>query len=205
MPGDMAASLEALLLGDDPAAWGRLGFDVSPAGVVCVGGVQLRCTGEGGGILSWVVAPGPGPAEIDGLPTVWEPPAEPHRTAHPNGAESIDHVVVFTDSRERTSAALADAGGEVRRFRDPPAVPTAMAFVRMGDVIVEVAEAGPPTRFWGLVVVTPDVEAFERAKDAVQPGRRIATVPPEPGRETALAFITPRVRTRAVDSRADRR
>ena len=55
-----------------------------------------------------------------------------------------------------------------------------MAFLRLGSYILEVVEReGDPARFWGLVVVVPDpgaVPGAGPAKNAVQPGRRIATV-----------------------------
>ena len=96
------------------------------------------------------------------------------------------------------------AGGDERRRAGPPQVPAAMAFVRLDGAIVEVAEAGGPPRLWGLVAVVEDLDACAASlggllgppKDAVQPGRRIATVRPEAGLGTALAFMSPRVRTR---------
>lgn len=192
-------AVQALVLGDDPAAWEQLGFTVR-GDAVALGGVLVRCQGGGGGIRSWVLTGEDGPPEIDGLPTAWAPPRPVPPVRHPNGAAALDHVVVFSGSRDRTAAALAAAGGDVRRRADPPAVPARMCFVRVGGVIVEVAEAGPPTRFWGLVAVVPDVDALARElgdavgrpRDAVQPGRRIATVRPRDGLQTALAFITPR-------------
>jgi hypothetical protein len=99
----------------------------------------------------------------------------------------VDHVVVLTGSVDRTVVALQAAGLDLRR--ELPG----MAFLRLGSYIVEVVErGGDPSRFWGLVVVVPDPGAVPGAgpvKDAVQPGRRIATVG---GLGTALAFMTPR-------------
>ena len=69
-----------------------------------------------------------------------------------------------------------------------------MAFVRFGPLIVEVAEAGGPARFWGLTVAVADLDAASgpllgAARPAVQPGRRIATVRREAGLSVALALI----------------
>jgi hypothetical protein len=66
-------------------------------------------------------------------------------------------------------------------------------------VIVEVAEGGGPPRLWGVVAVVPDLSVLDPAlvgppKPAVQPGREIATVRPEAGLGTAVAFMSPRVR-----------
>jgi hypothetical protein len=67
--------------------------------------------------------------------------------------------------------------------------------------VVEVVEAdGRAPRLWGLVVVVADLDAAAEAlgdrlgavKDAVQPGRRIATVRREAGLSTPLALMTPR-------------
>jgi len=109
----------------------------------------------------------------------------------------IDHVVVFTDDRDRTAAALAAAGGDVRRRGGPPELPAPMAFVRFGELVVEVAQAGGPTRIWGVTIVVPDLDALAgpllgQARPALQPGRRIATVSRDAGLSLAVALITAR-------------
>ena len=84
-----------------------------------------------------------------------------------------------------------------------------MAFVRFGALIVEVAEAPGrrAARFWGVTVTTADIDAAAALagrppRDAVQPGRRILTVPREAGLSTALALITPRPSPPASAARA---
>jgi hypothetical protein len=76
-----------------------------------------------------------------------------------------------------------------------------MAFVRLGDVIVEIADGGGPPRLWGLVAVVSDLDAVAASlgpdvvgapRAAVQAGQRIATVRRVAGLETALAFMSPR-------------
>jgi hypothetical protein len=188
----MAAARE-LLIADEPAAWAALGFAPDGAGVVALGGVALRLGGAGSGVVELRVE-GLVEERPDGLPLVAagdEAAVAP--ASHPNGATAIDHVVVFTDDRDRTTAALAAAGGDVRRRGDPPELPAPMAFVRFGPLIVEVAEAGGPARFWGLTIRVPDVDALGLGtpRDAVQPGRRIVTVGRDAGLSVALAFITP--------------
>jgi hypothetical protein len=175
-----------IVLGDPPEAWEALGFDVE-AGIVALGEERLQLTGRGGDILE-VTAPGLTADDPDGLPLRSGPhhPAEP--SAHPNGAFAVDHVVVLTGSLDRTVAALQAAGLDLRR-RDER-----MAFLRLGSYILEVVERGDdPARFWGLVVVVDDpgaVPGAGPAKNAVQPGRRIATVK---GLGTALAVMSRRV------------
>jgi len=174
-----------IVLGDPPEAWEALGFDVHD-GIVAVGEERLQLTGRGGGILE-VTAPLEAD-EPDGLPLRNGTLHEPQPSAHLNGAFAVDHVVVLTGSLDRTVAALQDAGLDLRR-RDER-----MAFLRLGSYILEVVERGDdPARFWGLVVVVDDPESVPGAgpaKNAVQPGRRIATVK---GLGTALAVMSRRV------------
>jgi hypothetical protein len=180
-----------IVLGDPPEAWERLGFAVED-GVLALGGEQLLLSGRGGGILE-ITAAGVTADEPDGL-TLKQPQRgqtplrDVEGLAHPNGATVVDHVVVLTGSLDRTVTALQAAGLDLRRQLP------GMAFLRLGPYILEVVErGGDPARIWGLVVVVPDpgaVPGAGPAKDAVQPGRRIATVG---GLGTELALMSPRV------------
>jgi hypothetical protein len=76
-----------------------------------------------------------------------------------------------------------------------------MAFFRAGPTIVELVGApGVETRLWGLVAVVPSVDDpypalaphLGEPRDAVQPGRRSATLRTSAGIGTAVAFMTPR-------------
>lgn len=177
-----------IVLGDPPEAWAALGFAPDADGVVALGEERLQLTGRGGGILE-VRAPGVTAEDPDGLALrTLDQGSDPYsRADHPNGASVVDHVVVLTGSLDRTVGALQDAGLDHRRTLP------GMAFLRLGSYILEVVErGGDPARFWGLVVVVPDPSAVAGAgpvKDAVQPGRRIATVE---GLGTALALMSPR-------------
>ena len=175
-----------IVLGDPPEAWERLGFVVED-GVVALGAERVRLSRQGGGILE-VTAPQVHVDGADGLPLRAGAAHDAAPAVHPNGASVVDHVVVFTGSLDRTVAALQDAGLDLRRTAGK------LAFLRLGPSILEVVErGGDPARFWGLVVVVPDpgaVPGAGPAKDAVQPGRRIATVR---GLGTELALMSPRV------------
>jgi hypothetical protein len=143
------------------------------------------------------------PDSLDGLPT--EAGARDEAGAvHPNGAVGIDHVVVFTPSLERTTEAFAGIGVDRRRVRDAGGG-VRQGFFLVGDLLVEVVDGtglGPtePARFWGLTLVVEDLDRVAEMlgdrlgaiKDAVQPGRRIATVRPEATDGLPLALITPR-------------
>ena len=200
MMADVPAAARQIAVPDEPAAWERLGFAVGEDGAFAVGDVAIA-TGRG---RFEVAVDGLATPEPDGLalvPAGRTPPGhagapgEGARRAHPNGAVAVDHVVAFTDAMDRTLAALDAAGLELRRVREPPAAPARQAFLRLGPLILEVVETGT-LGLWGLVVVVPDVEDLGdlvgTPRDAVQPGRRIATVRREAGLSVALAFMTPR-------------
>src|SRR4051794_34494149 len=178
-----------------------MGFAVDE-GTVVVGGTRIRPTGAGDGIESWTLA-GVADVPLDGLATrvVPEPRRARHAIEHPNGAQRIDHVVVRTPSLDRTVAALDDAGLALRRTREPGGG-VRQGFVWVGDTILELVEApdqepSAPASFWGLVVVVDDIEraaaiagdALGTVRDAVQPGRRIATVRESAGMGIPLALM----------------
>jgi hypothetical protein len=200
-------ALTQLVVADDPATWERLGFAVAPDGTCRVGGVVVRLAGAGAGrgILSWSLDGVP--TAIDGLAAAADPPPPGGPAAHPNGARGLDHVVVATPDVARTFAALAAAGLELRRVREAGSAerPLRQGFYRIGEALLEVV--GPPepagdgpAAFWGLVAVVDDLDALAarlgthlgRPREAVQAGRRIATLRESAGSSVALAFMTPR-------------
>jgi hypothetical protein len=205
--------LVELTISDEPSSWAALGFE-APGGVLELGGVQLTLGSDRDGIGSWSLS-GIAPTDaIDGLPTtVVEPRADDgggEGLAHPNGAIGLDHVVVTTPDFDRTAQALEAAGMPLRRIRTAWQGERSFrqGFRRLGPAILEVVEVATPhtptpedpARFWGLVVIVEDIDALaerlgpERCtapKDAVQPGRRIATLRSTAGLSPALAFMTP--------------
>ena len=151
------------------------------------------------------------PSEIDGLPVAAGSPGTSAQTPadadHPNGATRIDHIVVFTPDLERTTAALEEAGIERRRVREVELDEGRLrqGFFRLGEVILEVVEHGDvepgPARFWGITFAVSDLDAaaallgdrLGSIKDAVQPGRRIATVRTEANLGLPVALISEEV------------
>jgi catechol 2,3-dioxygenase-like lactoylglutathione lyase family enzyme len=205
-------TIDELLVADPPGAWRAAGFEVD--GDTCVtGSVRLRLEGpgRGRGIVGWSVR-GASTLELDGLPTIAsEHPPPAGAPEHPNGVTAIDHVVAFTPDLDRTTAALRAAGLDLRRVRDEPTPGGAprQAFFRMGEVILEVVEAPDgsrirsdpdgPARLWGISFLVEDLEhtaavlgdLLGSPRDAVQPGRRIATASKEAALGPAVAFMTP--------------
>ncbi|MFM8856072.1 MAG: glyoxalase [Actinomycetota bacterium] len=145
---------------------------------------------------------------IDGIPTVRIGSVEePMPGEHRLGVLGVDHVVVMTGSLDRTCAAIADAIGEpLRRIRDA-GNGVRQGFHKVGPIIIEVVErpdlgAQPGASLWGLVFTVSDLDeavswlgpdAISAPKDAVQQGRRIATVRNEAGLGVPLALMTPHV------------
>jgi hypothetical protein len=199
----MTAVVELTVAGDG-AAWAAAGLHVV-GGVADVGGIRLRFVDGPPAILSWGLADLPSPSTaIDGLATVaaTPPPAMPAGADHPLGIVGFDHLVVMTSSLERTCAAISDATGEpLKRIRE--AGPIRQGFHRLGAMIVEVVEnaqvSDDVAHFWGFVWNVADIDAaFELLgadrlsppKDAVQPGRRIATFRSAAGLGIPTAIMT---------------
>src|SRR3954451_1126263 len=196
-----APTIAELVIGDDPAAWARLGFAVD-GDRTTVGSTTIVLDGAGGGLRSWALN-GASSSELDGLDTAASGAKPPSPREHPNGALRIDHVVVRTPDLARTFAALGEAGIELRRVREHSDT-MHQGFFRMGEVILEVV--GPPepagaepARFWGLVAVVPDVDelvsgaepgVFGEPRAAVQQGRRIVTVAGGAGLTVPFAFLS---------------
>lgn len=205
MSAKTAPTIAEIEIADDPAAWARLGFEVaddrSRVGAV---DFHLAASGASRGIAGWSLRGVTG-RDLDGLPTtIATDSPSPPAPAHPNGAVGVDHVVALTPSLERTTAALDAAGLPIRRVREAegPDGPVRQGFFRLGEALLEVvqrADLEGPARFWGMVVVVEDIDACAQrlgddlgtARDAVQPGRRIATVRRSAGLTVPLAVISP--------------
>ncbi len=193
-------------------AWRRVGLTVTDTGEVPFLFTSLRIVpddgaiGEGPGIVGWSLSGiDPGVTSIDGLATQVVPAGEPVVTEHPNGAIELDHVVVLTSSLDRTCGEIeAATGSPVKRVREVGSMRQGFHRIGRGGLIVEVVERPEVTdrvaAFWGLVINVRDLDAAAELigrdrigapKDAVQPGRRIATVSGSAGLGTAVALMTP--------------
>jgi hypothetical protein len=204
-------TVDEIRVGDEPGGWRAAGFHVDDDGTCRVGRVRIRLVGpsEGRRIRSWSLRDLAAPPDgaIDGIPTDLSDRAPCEPADHPNGATSIDHVVLVSPDTARTVEALAAVGLEPRRTRhtDTYGTPLRQTFFRAGEVIVELI--GPeepsgdgPAGFFGLAHTVVDLDAtaallgehLGRVKEAVQPGRRIATLRHrELGMSVATALMSP--------------
>ena len=187
---------------------GSICIQIVPPGPVQVPG------GSASGVVSWRLASAPTrQTSVDGLVTDHladdaDLPTSGSDAVVAEGALALDvagfdHLVVNTADLERTCSAIeAATGAPLKRVREVGAM--RQGFHRLGEVVLEVVthpqvSAGPAS-FWGLVInvrnldevaahLGPDVIA--PAKDAVQPGRRIATFRAEAGLGLPVALMTP--------------
>lgn len=206
--------LRRLLIGDRPAAWTEAGFAVD-GDRNTLGTVEIRFVDDAGpGLRGWELAGLDDgvrlPDQLDGIPTAHSTDPAPEPMSHPNGVTRLDHVVIMTPDLPRTIARLRTFGFEPRRTRDVPGAEPArrQVFLWAGEPILEVV--GPvepsgdgPASLWGLALTSDDLDGaaellgprISTPKDAVQPGRRIATIDSRAlGIGVGLALMTPHVR-----------
>ena len=177
--------LDALDVAGDRAAWEDAGFSIERDDTIRVGQVTFRIGIGTKGVGSWHLS--------DNVHSSTRP--------HPNGATILDHLVVFTDDSERTTKDYAELGWEPRRVRDV-GNGTTQTFFKTGEVIIELVGPIPNVRgerLWGLAFTVSDLDAcavllgekLGRIKNAVQPGRRIATLRHEAcGLTVPIAFMS---------------
>lgn len=206
----VAPTLAEIIVGDPSESWRSAGFTVDDDDTVRIGSVRIVLVGRSDGrrIRGWSFTDVTTEMhDIDGLPTLpaafeAAPPAD-----HPNGCVQIDHVVVLTPDLDRTLGAFEVIGLTTRATRDTDTygMPMRQAFLRSGEVILEIV--GPvepsdddgPAGFFGLAHTVSDLGVtaellgteLGQIKDAVQPGRRIATLRHRDlGMSVATAFMT---------------
>jgi hypothetical protein len=189
-------TLSSLWVVDPPETWEALGFTLTD-GAVALDGVTIRFGDEYA-----VAIEGVPDGDIDGVRALAPQAPVAGAGAHPNGGFAVDHFVIVTPDFERTQAALEQLDLPLRRVRDAGGF--RQGFRRLGPAILELVEATQmapgPARFWGVTFVAEDLQALaarlgpERLrpiKDAVQAGRRIATLDRAAGLRTNVAFMTP--------------
>ncbi|MEM8705988.1 MAG: glyoxalase [Actinomycetota bacterium] len=204
MAGD-GFQLTSVTVGDHPSAWAAAGFEVHD-GAVRIGSTVVICDPDAGRGIAHVAIDGVA-ADIDGLPI--HPTDAPTlvEAPHANLVSGFDHLVAMSPAIARTADALLTAGLDRRRTRrfDVGGETRRQDFFWLGDVILELVgvdgvDGEGPATFWGLALECADLElaaarlgdALGTVKDAVQPGRRIATVRTrELGISVPIALMSP--------------
>lgn len=200
--------VEWLSVAGDVEVWRSLGLSVGADGVVPLFGTSLRISGATGaepGLAGWAISGiADGTTDIAGLPTETVEPQHPVFADHHLGAVELDHVVVFTGHMDAVSDAITSATGcERKRVRELGAIRQGFHRIGRGGLIVEVVEHADSDdvsgRFWGLVINVEDLDAatellgperVSAARDAVQPGRRIATIRDDVGLGVPVALMS---------------
>lgn len=155
------------------------------------------------GLGLWAPDGGAVPAELDGVPVS---PATPPTRADTTdlGIVGWDHLVLMTPALERTCGAVeAATGAPLKRIREA-GNGVRQGFHRLGSLVVEVVESpqipSGPARAWGFVWNVGDLDEQARRlgadvlsapRDAVQPGRRIASFRAGVGLGAAVALMSP--------------
>jgi hypothetical protein len=193
--------LDEIHIADPPAVWRDMGFAVVDD-VVVLGGVRIRLGAPGAGIAGWSLRNLPAGADLDGLDATVSHAPPPEPVEHPLGATAVDHVVALTPDFDRTVGALRAAGLDYRRTR-AAGNGFRQAFFVLGPCLLELGGPAPGEDapcLWGMTLVVDDIDAaagrlgdlLGQVKDAVQPGRRIATVRREAGLGVPVALMTRR-------------
>ncbi|RLE22867.1 MAG: hypothetical protein DRJ50_07010 [Actinobacteria bacterium] len=215
----MNPKVEMLTITGNIETWRSLGLIVMDDGTIPLHGTSLQIVSAPSdtrnsefGIAGWALSglpaaipPDQSELSIDGLRTSLVEPSAPLYAPHEMTATGLDHVVVLTPDLERTSGAIADATGcELKRIREVGSMRQGFHRISPGGLIVELVERPdvPPgdAEFWGIVIIVDDLdgvcaqlgpERISSPKDAVQPGRQIATVRGDVGLGLPVALMTP--------------
>ena len=192
--------LVSVTVADAPEPWEKAGFTVT-AGSCQVGQVRVDLGAAGEGIVAWGLA-GVDSGVVDGLDTRVDRSSHTEGAVHPNGTVSLDHLVITSHDPLRTRGALEQRGFEVRRTVEMG--DRRYTFFRVGEAILELvgpaaADGDQPARLYGLAFTVDDLDAtaahlgplLGAVKDAIQPGRRIATLRREAGLSVPVAFMSP--------------
>ena len=191
----VAPAVVEIEVADEPDAWRAAGFTVADD-CAQVGSIAIRLVGRaerGTGIRSWTWSDLSSDDQIDGLATHVALRTALTPGAHPNGSTIVDHIVVVTPNLERTVPEFEARGLDVRRTRHTDQYGPAFRqmFFRGGETIIELIGPDTPAdgddrdaHFYGLAFTVADLDAAARQlgdglssiKDAVQDGRRIATL-----------------------------
>lgn len=187
---DRPFPVRSIAIGDRPAAWIQAGFAVT-GNRLTIGATAIELIGDQAtrGIGS-VTVDGLS-TDIDGLRFDGTADSAPTVGEHANNVVGLDHLVATSPDMDRTHTALVKRGVTHRRTRTFPVDggTRRQEFFWLGDIILELvgdddAHGPGPAMLWGLALTCADLDAAANAlgellgpmKNAVQPGRQIATM-----------------------------
>ena len=196
------APLVQLVVGGPTEPWQALGLPVVPAGdgsALLTSNCPVIWPGGATPPGSIMLAVDPASDSVcDGLAL-----ASPVTSVRPDPASSlsVDHLVINTDDLERTCGEVERVTGyPLKRVRDAGAFRQGFHRLGPGGLIIEVVDRPGATSpdCWGFVITVDDLDAVVESaggligapRDAVQPGRRIATVAAEANLGVAVAFMS---------------
>ena len=211
----MTPTIDEIIVGDEPDSWRAAGFAVDDDGTCRIGTVRVRLVGRDARQAHPAAgrcAASTRPASATTASTASPPPSarrrRPSRPCTPTASRSIDHVVLLSPDtaphhrRPRGGRASTSAAS---RETDSYGAPMRQTFFRAGEVIIELI--GPDEPGEGATALlrpgphrrptsTPPAALLgagaRRPKDAVQPGRRIASLRhKELDVSVATAFMSP--------------
>lgn len=190
--------------------------DGSMVSVISIAGLGFRFLPElsspsatGSCVTGWtIVSDRQEISTVDGVTTrVISEPLGGFDRKHELQVQSIDHIVITTGSLDRTCGAIAEQLSlPLKRIRDA-GHGVRQGFHRAGSIILEIVERpdlAPETaaEIWGVVFVVEDLDgavtwlgpdAIGAPRDAVQSGRRIASMKKDVGLGLPVALMSPHV------------
>ncbi len=210
VPNPESPVLTRLDLPGAAARWEALGFSISSSQmrigqVLCrVGASEASWGFDSADVLISEIASIASPHGVAGE-------TAPASIAHANGAFKIDHVVLASDDPVDTTSQLESFGfvAKGERVVGDADAQRSQTFFWSGELLLELVGPAPASgahspraRIWGVTFVVDDLDRLKQAagsllgpaRDAVQPGRQIATVGGDAGVGPKIAFMTPHIR-----------
>ena len=169
-PGSTPLRLDTVVIGGDAAAWRSVGFTGDDRLELANGSISFDPTaisGIAGFRVHTSAATEPGVIAVDGVRFEFVDTIERMHPDHPNGAFELDHVVLTTDSLDRTCASIeTELGLPLKRVREVGDV--RQGFHRFADdaatrgCIIEVVESSLGAAAVGAVGYFSNLFMYDR-------------------------------------------
>ena len=204
-----------ITVNDKISEWRKLGFVIPECGCLKVGEIKVNLQQElfpfkDRGILDWGFSSIPSNlTDIDGIPVETNScSCDREETSHPNGVNSVDHIVLKTSNWQKVDKILSEIGILSRKVRVDEKKGITFVFYRPSKTIIEMIcptdqNIMEPSALWGITFASTDIDLTHSVLSgctkepwkAVQPGRRITTlVAGKHDISIPVAFISPHVK-----------